>query len=452
MDLTKVPSDVIIIGAGIFGLSTALAISKRHPHYQITVIDRLTPPVIDGTSVDTTRCIRADYPDPIYARLASEAQKKIEADPDLAPYYFKQGMTFACDGKPGKMFDFWQRGLDNVRKQHAADSIIEMNSAEEVFRRIHGVASNPVPDDQLERERKWIRGYTNLEDAFIDAEASVRVYYERCLARKNIVFVCGTPVRNIIKDPQSQTATGVMLEDRRQLKASLVLLAAGAWSNTLVNIEELAYSSAIEVAWIPLTPDECERWKNMSITTNLSTGFNLFPPYNSEMKCLRRSPGYCNTVTIPDPENPEGGHNIKVSVPRTVVTNPTDVIPQDAENALRDNLRELMPSIAGRKFDRTKLCWISQTPTADFIISPHPHTKNLHIATGGSAHAWKFLPIIGDLVLDSIEGKLDAELVRKWAWGRHGSDGGNAPRMSGNAQELRDVVRSQTGDVILGKI
>ncbi|KAM5385688.1 hypothetical protein ACJZ2D_000887 [Fusarium nematophilum] len=60
------PASVIIIGAGVFGLSTALAISNRHSPTQVTVIDRLTPPAEDGTSVDTTRCIRSDYTDPIY--------------------------------------------------------------------------------------------------------------------------------------------------------------------------------------------------------------------------------------------------------------------------------------------------------------------------------------------------------------------------------------------------
>lgn len=53
------PASIIIIGAGVFGLSTALAIAKRHPSTQITIIDRLVPPVPDGTSVDTTRCIRS---------------------------------------------------------------------------------------------------------------------------------------------------------------------------------------------------------------------------------------------------------------------------------------------------------------------------------------------------------------------------------------------------------
>lgn len=86
---------------------------------------------------------------------------------------------------------------------------------------------------------------------------------------------------------------------------------------------------------------------------------------------------------------------------------------------------------------------LSQTPTADFIIAPHPKIKYIHLATGGSAHAWKFLPIIGDIVVDSMVGKLKPELEKKWAWGHRGSDGGNAPRMDGKAKELRDVVRSK---------
>ena len=53
------PESIIIVGAGIFGLSTALATARRHPSTQVTIIDRLTPPVKDGTSVDTTRCIRS---------------------------------------------------------------------------------------------------------------------------------------------------------------------------------------------------------------------------------------------------------------------------------------------------------------------------------------------------------------------------------------------------------
>ena len=88
---------------------------------------------------------------------------------------------------------------------------------------------------------------------------------------------------------------------------------------------------------------------------------------------------------------------------------------------------------------------ICTTPTADFLVAPHPRIAGIHLATGGSAHAWKFLPVIGGLVVDSVEGNLSPELTKKWAYEREntGSDQ-NAPRMDGSPEELRDVVRSQT--------
>lgn len=52
------PDTVIIVGAGVFGLSTALAIARRYPTTKVTVIDRYTPPVQDGTSVDTSKILR----------------------------------------------------------------------------------------------------------------------------------------------------------------------------------------------------------------------------------------------------------------------------------------------------------------------------------------------------------------------------------------------------------
>ena len=128
-----------------------------------------------------------------------------------------------------------------------------------------------------------------------------------------------------------------------------------------------------------------------------------------------------------------------------------------------------MPPLAERAFDRTKLCWyvvlsfsfetppcpsransrlrawnrVCTTPTADFLIAPHPRVAGIHLATGGSAHAWKFLPVLGDLIVDSMEGTLSPELVEKWAYERGRGGDYNAPRMDGEPEELRDVVRSQ---------
>lgn len=66
--------DILIVGAGIFGLTTALELRERG-YEKITVLDRYARPVPDGSSVDISRVIRFDYGDPVYAKMALEAMK-----------------------------------------------------------------------------------------------------------------------------------------------------------------------------------------------------------------------------------------------------------------------------------------------------------------------------------------------------------------------------------------
>ncbi|KAL2676491.1 hypothetical protein Neosp_010249 [[Neocosmospora] mangrovei] len=137
--------------------------------------------------------------------------------------------------------------------------------------------------------------------------------------------------------------------------ADCAVIAAGAWSNELIDLGRRMSPIGHQVAWFKVMRDEEARWKNMSITTNERTGLNIFPPYNGEVKVLRRSPGYKNTITVPYPENPS--QKIEISYPRTIIDCPTDVIPADAELAIRRDLWETMPPLAERPFDRTKICW-----------------------------------------------------------------------------------------------
>jgi sarcosine oxidase/L-pipecolate oxidase len=58
------------------------------------------------------------------------------------------------------------------------------------------------------------------------------------------------------------------------------------------------------------------------------------------------------------------------------------------------------------------------TPNQDFLIAVHPHCANLFIATAGSFHGWKFLPIVGRYIVDLLDGKLDPVLAKRWAWDR----------------------------------
>lgn len=46
----------------------------------------------------------------------------------------------------------------------------------------------------------------------------------------------------------------------------------------------------------------------------------------------------------------------------------------------------------------------------------HPEQKNLFLATGGSGHGFKFLPVIGEKIVDAIERKLEPDFQQIWNW------------------------------------
>lgn len=63
-------------------------------------------------------------------------------------------------------------------------------------------------------------------------------------------------------------------------------------------------------------------------------------------------------------------------------------------------------------------------PDYHFLITPHPTHKNLKIAVGGSAHGFKFLPILGKYIVEMMEDTLDPEIAQQWKW-RPGAKSGD---------------------------
>src|SRR5438046_6662649 len=59
---------------------------------------------------------------------------------------------------------------------------------------------------------------------------------------------------------------------------------------------------------------------------------------------------------------------------------------------------------------------ILNSQTGDFIVSYHPTLQNLFVATAGSGHAFKFLPVLGEKIADAIGGELRGDLLEKWKW------------------------------------
>ncbi|KAK7473075.1 hypothetical protein VKT23_001178 [Stygiomarasmius scandens] len=87
----------------------------------------------------------------------------------------------------------------------------------------------------------------------------------------------------------------------------------------------------------------------------------------------------------------------------------------------------------------------NDSPDGDWIIGPHPKNNSIIFATGGSGHAFKFFPVIGRLVADTIQGKLEPALVKKFAVDRPASF---AARTDGvrAAEEIEELDMNQLCD------
>jgi sarcosine oxidase/L-pipecolate oxidase len=200
---------------------------------------------------------------------------------------------------------------------------------------------------------------------------------------------------------------GVITADGTRHEADRVILATGAWTPSLLDVKGHLVAKGHSVAHIQLTPAETEHYTALPIMDNLELGY-FFPPTNDGIFKMAHSQFITNTQVTQS--------GITSSIPHTFVQSPADGLPLEIEAQMRRNLRRVLPELADRPFCYTRLCWDADTADRHFLVTPHPTHKRLFLATGGSAHGFKFLPVIGKYVANLLEGTLDPEIVSQWQW------------------------------------
>ncbi|PWY92609.1 fructosyl amino acid oxidasesarcosine oxidase [Aspergillus heteromorphus CBS 117.55] len=395
----SLPPNILIVGGGVFGLSTALSLSHRHPSIQITLLESSpTIPNPHGSSVDTSRIVRADYSQPTYARLAADALDLWRNTPWGSEGRYTQNgllLVYPPDGTNAR--DYAMKSYDNVKQIPGQD--VELLPTKSDVARVapaYGVDLNVAG------------GYVNWGSGWSDAEAGVRYAKQHLDQEGKVRFQTGE-VSSLITDPATARVTGVTLADGSSITADLVILATGAWTAKLVDLRGRAVSTGQALAYMRISDDEQKRLEHMPTILNFATGIFIIPPRNNLLKIARHAYGYVNPVEVPVPG--QQGLKMQVSLPENGVP-----IPAEGERAFRDALRELIPAFADRPFVQSRVCWYTDTPNGDFIVTYHPNHPGLFLATGGSGHAYKFFPVLGDRVVDALEGKLEPELQKLWAW------------------------------------
>ncbi|ROT36655.1 FAD dependent oxidoreductase [Sodiomyces alkalinus F11] len=449
MDPSSPPSSILIIGSGVFGLSTAFELTRR-PFFartSITVLDRSPDngvfPSSDASSIDSSRIIRPDYADPAYASLAAKAHEywRQQVDDELGGQgrYTESGMILLADSpstaqadpktglgakqveeKKKSALEYVRESWDNVRALAAqeasglsAEKIRELPNATAVM---EAMGTDPTIA-AVNRPGDW--GYLNGTSGWADAEKSMAWFFNKVRQTGRVNFVHGTATA---LTRTGDRVTGARLDSGRHLEADLVIVATGAWTGALVDLAGQAIATGQALAYMDITPEEQAALCRRPVILNLSTGLFVIPPAVCQLKVARHSYGYINPQpTSPDVLPTRPGARLpanSTSLPRTLLSDPNLRIPSEGEADLRRAIRAMVPlkELHNRPFVKTRLCWYTDTSTGDFLIDYHPGWKGLFVATAGSGHGFKFLPVIGELIVDCLKGRRPAEFDEKWKW------------------------------------
>ncbi len=371
---------ILIVGAGIFGVTTAIELRKRG--HSVKLIDPGPLPHPLAASTDISKAIRMDYgSDDDYTQLVIDAfpiWRQWNKDFGT-PLYHEPGVSFILQAP------LEERPFELASYQRAVQ---------------HGL--NPVRlNPQLLRERfpawnteRYIDGYYNPIGGYAQSGkvVSTLAAYAQSLG---VELHEGQTFDHFIE--KGSKVGGVVTREWNTFEADLVIVAAGQWTPHIMPWAQPFFrSNGMPVWW--LKPDDLELFappKFVGFGADITvTGYYGFPLHPEQQIVKIANHGKGREM---HPESPE----------RVVLPEETD--------RLREFLSYTFPALANAPITYTRVCLYCDTWDGHFWIDHDPEREGLVLATGGSGHGLKFAPMLGPIIADIAERKPNP-YAHKFRW------------------------------------
>jgi glycine/D-amino acid oxidase-like deaminating enzyme len=368
----------IVVGAGINGVTAAIALKKRG--HKVILVDPGPLPHPLAASTDISKAVRAAYgTDEDYTALAERSIKLWrEWNREFgAELYHETGVLF-------------------LRPQQMQPGDFEYESCKVFEKRGHKFER--IDSAQL-RERFPAFNAERYRDGFFDADAGYAESGRVVAALVERAQSLGVELREGHKfaalDERDDRVKGIILEDRDKITGDMIIMAVGAWTPHLLPYTRKFFQSTGHPVF-HLKPREPklflpERFPFFGADIS-ATGYYGFPLNQGIVKIASHGTGRAMS-----PDSPER------------------VVTSEEEKQLREFLSSTIPALTDAPIVHTRICLYCDTHDGDFWIAPDPDRSELIIAAGDSGHGFKFAPVLGDIIADAAEGKSNP-LLEKFRW------------------------------------
>src|SRR5215472_16130275 len=358
---------VLVIGAGIFGLTAALELVSRGAEVRVVDPGPIPHPLAEST--DISKVIRADYgSDELYSVLMERALERWrDWNRTIVPGLFHEcGVLFVTrETMQPSGFEY-----ESYRLLRARGHRLERMTSDELRRRFPSWSGADVG------------GYYNHSGGWAAGGAVVSALANRARAAGVTVH---EGVQIVAEELEAGRARALRTQRGERLEADVFVFTVGCWAAGLLRDLRHCFRATGHpvLHFVPADLGAFDEDRFPVFGADISrTGVYGFPAIGGVVKVASHGPG-----RLVDPSSPSE---------RTVTA--------CEEGDIRATLREALPALGAARCASSRTCVYCDTHDGDLWIAPDPERPNRIVASGGSGHAFKFAPILGAIIADACEG------------------------------------------------
>jgi glycine/D-amino acid oxidase-like deaminating enzyme len=372
-------SKVIVVGAGINGVTAAIELKRRG--HRVVLVDPGPLPHPLAASTDISKAVRAAYgADEEYTALAQRSIRlwrewNNEFGVEL---YHEVGVMFVRHGemKPG---DFEYESFKILQRRGYR---IERMNSPKIWKRFPGWNPDLYQDGVLE-----------LNAGYAESGRVVAILVERA---KSIGIELREGAKFSQLDEGEDRVKGIVLDDGQRISGDAVVMAVGAWTPYILPFTREFFRATGQPV-VHLKP----RQPDLFVPER-------FPVFGADISTT----GYYGF-----PLNPEGVVKIANHGPGREMSPETAnrALTSQEEQNLREFLSTTFPTLTDAPIVYSRVCMYCDTNDGHFWFAPDPERPGLIVAAGDSGHGFKFAPVLGEIIADAVEGKPNP-LLQKFRW------------------------------------